>query len=77
MSNLKFRTAPRPDADVVDLLERILVAAQAGYVQSVAIVAVNPVHEVETAAAGDMETTRAISLIGGLSLAAKNILNMM
>ena len=72
--NPKFRTHPKPDGDVIDLLERVLASAQKGYVRSVAIVAVNPVHQVETGAAGDLSEVRTSVLLGGLSRAANELM---
>lgn len=74
MSPHRFKSHPRPDPDVVDLLERVLVSARNGYVRSVAVVAVNPVHQVETAAAGDLSEVRASVLLGGLSRAANELM---
>ena len=70
----RFRHSPRPDNDVVDLLERVLASARGGYVRSVAIVAVNPIHQVETAAAGDLSEVRTSVLLGGLSRAANELM---
>lgn len=72
--NPKFRTHPKPDGDVIDLLERVLISAKHGYVRSVAIVAVNPVHQVETGAAGDLSEVRTSVLLGGLSRAANELM---
>ena len=72
--NPKFRTHPKPDGDVIDLLERVLASAQKGYVRSVAVVAVNPVHQVETGAAGDLSEVRTSVLLGGLSRAANELM---
>jgi hypothetical protein len=72
--NPKFRTHPKPDGDVIDLLERVLVSAKHGYVRSVAIVAVNPIHQVETGAAGDLSDVRTSVLLGGLSRAANELM---
>jgi hypothetical protein len=70
----KFSEHPRPDGDVIDLLERILTSARSGYVKSIAIVAVNPVHQVQTAAAGDLSEVRTTVLLGGLSRAANELM---
>ena len=72
--NPKFRTHPKPDGDVIDLLQRVLASAQKGYVRSVAVVAVNPVHQVETGAAGDLSEVRTSVLLGGLSRAANELM---
>jgi hypothetical protein len=70
----KFRTHPVPDGDVIDLLSRVLASARKGYVKSVAIVAVNPVHQVETGAAGDLSEVRTNVLLGGLTRAANELM---
>jgi hypothetical protein len=72
--NPKFRTHPKPDGDVIDLLERVLTSARHGYVRSVAVVAVNPLHQVETAAAGDLSEVRTTVMLGGLSRAANELM---
>lgn len=74
MKAAKFRTHPLPDGDVIDLLERVLKSARNGYVKSVAIVAVNPVHQVETGAAGDLTEVRTNVLLGGLTRAANELM---
>ena len=72
--NPKFRSHPKPDGDVIDLLQRVLESARKGYVRSVAVVAVNPVHQVETGAAGDLSEVRTSVLLGGLSRAANELM---
>lgn len=62
-----FRGFQKPEPEVVVLLERILCAARAGHVRSVALVAVNPLHQVETATAGDLSEVRTSSLVHGLA----------
>lgn len=73
-SQARWRKHPRPDGDVIDLLERVLLAARKGYVKSVAIVAVNPIHQVETGAAGDLSEVRTNVLLGGLTRAANELM---
>lgn len=70
----KFRTSPKPDSDVIDFLERVLASARAGYVKSIAIVAVNPLHQVETGCAGDLSEVRTTVLLGGLTRAANELM---
>lgn len=74
MNRHKFRTHPLPDGDVIDLLERVLASARKGHIKSVAIVAVNPIHQVETGAAGDLSEVRTNVLLGGLSRAANELM---
>lgn len=61
-----FRGIQKPEPEVVTLLERVLSSARLGHVRSVALVAVNPVHRVETATAGDLSEVRTSSLVCGL-----------
>jgi hypothetical protein len=74
MGHPKFRGHPKPDADVIDLLKRILASAEQGYIKSIAVVAVNPVHQVHTAAAGDLSEVRSNVLLGGLTRAANELM---
>lgn len=62
-----FRGSQKPQPDVVTLLERVLNAARMGHIRSVALVAVNPIHQVETATAGDLSEVRTSSLVCGLT----------
>lgn len=73
-SHQRWKKHPAPDADVVDLLERVLASAKRGFVKSVAIVAVNPIHQVETGAAGDLSEVRTNVLLGGLTRAANELM---
>lgn len=61
-----FRATPRPDSEVIELLERTLAAARRGCVRTVSIIAVNPVNEVEALLAGDLSHVRSTALLGGL-----------
>lgn len=70
----RWQTHPRADPDVVDFLERVLLSARKGYVKTVAIVAVNPIHQVETGAAGDLSDVRTNVLLGGLTRAANELM---
>jgi hypothetical protein len=74
MRATRFRSSPMPDPEVIDLLERVLASAKGGHIRSVAIVAVNPVHQVDTAAAGDLSEVRTSVLLGGLSRAANELM---
>lgn len=76
MASPRFRKHPRAEGDVIDLLERVLRSARNGYVKSIAIVAVNPIHQVETAAAGDLSTVRTTVLLGGLTRAANELMKL-
>jgi hypothetical protein len=70
----RWKRQPKPDAEVLDLLERVLASARKGHVKSVAIVAVNPIHQVDTAAAGDLSEVRTNVLLGGLTRAANELM---
>lgn len=70
----RFRANPRPDTDVVRVLEQALNAARLGHIRAVTLVVVNPLHEVETQAAGDQTGSLKHALIGGLSSAAHKLL---
>lgn len=69
-----FRATPRPDYEVIDLLERVLYSAREGRVRSISLVVVDPIHQAETASAGDLSQLRINVLIGGLSRAAQDLL---
>jgi len=75
MQQNRFLNSPRPQGEVVELLERLLVSAQQGHLRSLAVVAVNPANESETAAVGELGPVRTVVLIGGLSKAANDLLN--
>lgn len=70
----KFRTHPRPDGEVIDLLERALASAKKGYVKTALIVLADPLHHVETAAAGDLSEVRTNVMLGGLTRAANELM---
>lgn len=70
----KFRTHPTPDGDVIDLLERALISAKKGHVKTVLVVLANPLHQVETAAAGDLSEVRINVMLGGLTRAANELM---
>lgn len=74
MSKARFRESPKPETDVIDLLERVLCSARKGYIKSVAVVAVNPLHQVETGCAGDLTEVRTNVLLGGLTRAANELM---
>jgi hypothetical protein len=61
-----FRLHPRPDLEVVALLERTLAAARQGHVRSIAINTCNPLNESESLFAGDLSQVRCNALVGSL-----------
>jgi len=74
MSVTQWRKAPLPNSEVVEALERALEAARRGHVRTLALVVVNPLHETETVAVGDLGNVGKLVLIGGLSFAANSLL---
>ena len=72
----KFRTHPRPDGEVIDLLERALASARKGYVKTCLVVLADPLHHVETAAAGDLSEVRTNVMLGGLTRAANELMKV-
>lgn len=75
MADGKFRKHPRPESDVIALLEFALASARRGATKSVYIIAVSPVNHVEIAAAGDLTPDRKTVLLGGLFRAALDLTN--
>ena len=73
MGTVQFRANPRPNVEVIDLLEKIIDAAKKGLVCAVVVVPVNPVNEVEAIFAGDLSRIRSTALIGGLVRAAHDL----
>lgn len=74
MGTSRFRASPRPDGDVIMLLETALASARRGVLRSVVVVALNPVYEVETGIAGALDQTHCTVLLGGLSMAANKLI---
>lgn len=75
MPDPRFRTSPRPNSEVIDLLEKILVAARQGQIASLGVVVVNPTNQAETDTAGDLTELRVNALISGLAKASNKLLN--
>jgi hypothetical protein len=73
-NTIKLPRVHQANAEVVEALERLLEAARAGAVRAVSVVVVNPLHEVETVTVGNIHQTSKILLIGGLSVAAQELL---
>ena len=74
MAAPRWHRPPRPDPSVIRALEEALEAARLGRVRAVVVVVKNPVHEVETAIAGDLGGLTPVVLIGGLAKAAHELL---
>jgi arginase family enzyme len=69
----QWKKGPRPDPSVVELLDALQEAARKGLIRAVAVVTVNPLLEVETTHAGDMDNVKSNLLCGGLVSAAHKI----
>lgn len=69
-----FRGTPRPEEEVIAMLERALRAAKSGRVRSAAFVLVTH-QQTETACAGEMRSCRIDALLAGLTRAAHQLLN--
>ena len=74
MGTPKFRTHPVPDGEVIDLLERARASARKGYVKTALVVLADPLHHVETCAAGDLSEVRTNVMLGGLTRAANELM---
>jgi hypothetical protein len=70
---VQWRKSPRPDQEIVTILRQLLIAAQNGSVRSLAVVAVNPMLELETATAGITDEVRRRLIAGGLIEVAVNL----
>lgn len=77
MADGKFRRLPKPDAEVVDLIERILESAKDGRISTLVIVASDRLQNVETAAAGDLSDVRINNMLGGLTRATSKLLQLL
>lgn len=64
----QWKTGPRPDPTVLELLDQLQEAARKGHIRSLAVVMVNPLLEVETAQAGGMDNVKKHLILGGLSV---------
>jgi hypothetical protein len=73
-NTIKLRRTPKANQEVVEALERLLEAARRGEVPAATIVVVNPLHEVETVTVGNIHQLSKILLVGGLSVAAQELL---
>lgn len=69
----QWKKGPRPDPSVVELLDSLQLAARKGLIRAVTVVTVNPLLEVETTHAGDLDNVKSHLLCGGLVRAAQNI----
>lgn len=68
MSVTHLRTPKqRPDAELVSAIEELLEAVKTGRVRSAGLIVVNPLHEIETIAVGDLTSLGTNMLISGCS----------
>lgn len=67
---------PRPDPAVIDLLDKLQEAARLGHIRSIAVVALNPLLEVETAHAGGLDNVKKHLLLGGMVVLSAEILKL-
>lgn len=74
MRDVRFRSSPLPDTDVVKLLESMLESARQGRIRTLAVVLVNPVHETQHITAGDLSPVRRNALLGGITQAKHALL---
>lgn len=65
---------PRPDPEIVEVLERALAAAKKGHIRCILICTVNPLHEPECVTAGDITSSKRHVMIGALSSAAHKLI---
>lgn len=72
-SDGRFRIGPKPNEDVIALLENALASAKAGHIPTIAIVVVNIVNQSEQLFAGDLSKLRSDALLGGLSRATTEL----
>lgn len=69
----RFRATPKPEEEVVAVLERALRAAKAGRVRTALLILVTH-QQVETPLAGERSSRRTDSLLAGLAKAKHKIL---
>lgn len=71
----KFPAYRRPNDEVVELLERVLISARQGRIRTIAIIAVSSVNDVESVSGGDHSPTKRHALVGGLFRRAVELIN--
>jgi hypothetical protein len=76
MPKERFRKNPRPNDDVLLLLETAIDAARQGHIQACSIVTSDRLHNVESSSAGEIEGTGKFLLIAGLSKEAHKLIDM-
>lgn len=73
MSDGRFKIGPKPNDEVVHLLEHALESAKSGHLPTIAVVVINIVNQSEYLFAGDLSRVRADSLLGGLIRATTDL----
>jgi hypothetical protein len=71
----RWKKGPRPDPEVVELLERLAVAARKGHIRALVVVTLDPLLKVSPQCAGDLDNVRSHLLIGGMFRAATQLTN--
>ena len=66
---------PKPDPEVIRLLELVKEAVERGQVRAIAIVTIDPMLNVETSKAGDIDLVRKRLLAAGLIEISHTLLN--
>lgn len=75
MAEARFLSTPRPNGEVIRLLECLLESARDGHIPTIHVVVVNPVNQAEDKAAGDLSELRTNALICGLAKASAKLVN--
>lgn len=70
---VRMPRAPRPNQQVIDILDAAHQAAKAGLVTTALVLTVNPLGDVETATAGDLTNTGRVFLIRSIYEAARKL----
>ena len=71
----RWTKTPRPDPAVLEIIDALRKAAEAGEVRSLVVVTVNPMLDVEMAKAGDDDPVRTRLLAAGLIEVSQKLLS--
>lgn len=74
MADGRFRRQPRPNPEVIDLLERVLKSARDGQISTLLVIASNRLHRAETVTAGDLSDVHTNVLLAELTRAAAKLI---
>lgn len=69
----RWKRRPRPDPEVLALIEQLREAASIGSVRTLVVVTMNPLLEIESAHAGEVDRVRKLLLMGGLLEASMKV----